>query len=92
VRSFAARNLTDEEKKGHKELKWDDPDVCGPYMVRFCPHDLFVNTKSNLGTAVPSFFFYLMRFAVDFILLMISWVGVLAGPCSRIHDLKLKER
>lgn len=38
------------------------------------------------------FFFYLMRFAVDFILLMISWVGVLAGPCSRIHDLKLKER
>nr|CAB3456493.1 unnamed protein product [Digitaria exilis] len=45
-----ARNLTDEEKKGHKELKWDDPDVCGPYMARFCPHDLFVNTKSNLGT------------------------------------------
>ncbi|KAL6871542.1 hypothetical protein ACP4OV_014371 [Aristida adscensionis] len=56
-----ARNLTEEEKKGHKELKWDDPDVCGPFMARFCPHDLFVNTKSNLG------------------------------PCSRIHDLKLKE-
>jgi len=44
-----ARNLTEEEKKGHKELKWDDPDVCAPYMARFCPHDLFVNTKSNLG-------------------------------------------
>ena len=58
VLSFAARNLTEEEKKGHKELKWDDPDVCGPYMVRFCPHDLFVNTKSNLGTAVPSFLFF----------------------------------
>ncbi|XP_062187275.1 uncharacterized protein LOC133890765 [Phragmites australis] len=56
-----ARNLTEEEKKGHKELKWDDPDVCGPFMVRFCPHDLFINTKSNLG------------------------------PCSRIHDPKLKE-
>ncbi|TVU39412.1 hypothetical protein EJB05_12830 [Eragrostis curvula] len=57
----SARNLTEEEKKEHKEVKWDDPDVCGPYMVRFCPHDLFVNTKSNLG------------------------------PCSRIHDPKLKE-
>jgi hypothetical protein len=65
VLSFAARNLTEEEKKGHKELKWDDPDVCGPYMVRFCPHDLFVNTKSNIGTAIPSFLF-LMRFAVIF--------------------------
>jgi hypothetical protein len=68
VLSFAARNLTEEEKKGHKELKWDDPDVCGPYMVRFCPHDLFVNTKSNIGTVVPSFlsFFFLMCCAVDF--------------------------
>uniref|UniRef100_A0ACD5U7R9 Uncharacterized protein n=4 Tax=Avena sativa TaxID=4498 RepID=A0ACD5U7R9_AVESA len=45
----SARNLTEEERKGHREVKWDDPDVCGPFMVRFCPHDLFVNTKSNLG-------------------------------------------
>lgn len=56
-----ARNLTDEEKKGYREVKWDDKEVCGCYLVRFCPHDLFVNTKSNLG------------------------------PCSKIHDLKLKE-
>ncbi|CAM0878409.1 unnamed protein product [Alopecurus aequalis] len=46
----SSRNLTDEEKKGHREVGWDDPDVCGPYMARFCPHDLFINTKSNLGT------------------------------------------
>ncbi|KAL8141463.1 hypothetical protein V2J09_014495 [Rumex salicifolius] len=45
----AARNLTDEEKKGYREVKWDDKDVCAPYMVRFCPHDLFVNTRSDLG-------------------------------------------
>ncbi|KAM7272662.1 hypothetical protein ACFE04_027325 [Oxalis oulophora] len=57
----SARNLTDEEKKGFKEIKWDDKDVCGFYMVRFCPHDLFVNTRSDLG------------------------------PCSRVHDPKLKE-
>ncbi|XP_078182546.1 LUC7 N terminus domain-containing protein [Carex rostrata] len=45
----AARNMTEDERKGYREIKWDDRDVCGPFMVRFCPHDLFVNTKSNLG-------------------------------------------
>lgn len=45
----SARNLTEEEKKGYKEIKWDDEEVCGCYMVRFCPHDLFVNTRSDLG-------------------------------------------
>ncbi|CAJ1934143.1 unnamed protein product [Sphenostylis stenocarpa] len=45
----AARNLTEEERKGYKEVTWDDKEVCGFYMVRFCPHDLFVNTRSDLG-------------------------------------------
>lgn len=45
----AARNLTDEEKKGYREVRWDDKQVCRFYLVRFCPHDLFVNTKSDLG-------------------------------------------
>ncbi|XP_073019186.1 uncharacterized protein [Primulina eburnea] len=45
----AARNLTDEERKGYREINWDDKEVCGFYMVRFCPHDLFVNTRSDLG-------------------------------------------
>lgn len=45
----AARNLTAEERKGYREVRWDDREVCGFYLVRFCPHDLFVNTKSDLG-------------------------------------------
>ncbi|CAN6569222.1 uncharacterized protein LOC126625568 [Malus sylvestris] len=57
----SARNLTEEERKGYKEITWDDKEVCKAYMVRFCPHDLFVNTRSDLG------------------------------PCSKIHDPKLKE-
>jgi len=49
VVNFLARNLTEEERKGYKEVTWDDKEVCGFYMVRFCPHDLFVNTRSDLG-------------------------------------------
>ncbi|XP_042485242.1 luc7-like protein 3 [Macadamia integrifolia] len=45
----AARNLTEDERKNYKEICWDDKEVCGFYMVRFCPHDLFVNTRSDLG-------------------------------------------
>ncbi|XP_043716041.1 luc7-like protein 3 [Telopea speciosissima] len=45
----AARNLTEEERKNYREICWDDKEVCGFYMVRFCPHDLFVNTRSDLG-------------------------------------------
>ncbi|CAK8575414.1 unnamed protein product [Lathyrus sativus] len=45
----SARNLTEEERRGYKEVSWDDREVCGFYMVRFCPHDLFVNTRSDLG-------------------------------------------
>ncbi|XVE56383.1 hypothetical protein DITRI_Ditri04bG0004800 [Diplodiscus trichospermus] len=44
-----ARNLTEEEKKGYREIRWDDKEVCAFYMVRFCPYDLFVNTRSDLG-------------------------------------------
>ncbi|OWM75695.1 luc7-like protein 3 [Punica granatum] len=45
----SARNLTEEEKRGYKEIRWDDKEVCAFYMVRFCPHDLFINTRSDLG-------------------------------------------
>ncbi|TXG70694.1 hypothetical protein EZV62_005629 [Acer yangbiense] len=76
----AARNLTDEERKGYKEITWDDKEVCAFYMVRFCPHDLFVNTRSDLGALVKGF--------TDYGLLLIF----ASGPCSRIHDPKLKER
>lgn len=49
--SNSARNLTEEERRGYKEVSWDDREVCGFYMVRFCPHDLFVNTRSDLGVS-----------------------------------------
>uniref|UniRef100_A0A6N2JYX1 Luc7-like protein 3 n=1 Tax=Salix viminalis TaxID=40686 RepID=A0A6N2JYX1_SALVM len=45
----ADRNLTEEERKDYKEITWDSKEVCAYYMARFCPHDLFVNTKSDLG-------------------------------------------
>ncbi|XP_057370866.1 luc7-like protein 3 [Daphnia carinata] len=32
-----------------KELSYNDAEVCRYYMVRFCPHDLFHNTKADLG-------------------------------------------
>eukprot|EP00095_Tigriopus_kingsejongensis_P007814 snap_masked-scaffold204_size260821-processed-gene-1.5 protein:Tk07814 transcript:snap_masked-scaffold204_size260821-processed-gene-1.5-mRNA-1 annotation:"Cisplatin resistance-associated overexpressed protein" len=32
-----------------KELLWSDPDVCKYYLVEFCPHELFTNTKADLG-------------------------------------------
>nr|CAD7399285.1 unnamed protein product [Timema poppensis] len=41
------RNIAPHDKP--KELNWDDPEYCKLYMVRFCPHDLFVNTRADLG-------------------------------------------
>ncbi|KAJ8552809.1 hypothetical protein K7X08_020202 [Anisodus acutangulus] len=45
----STRNLTEDERRGYKEVKWDDKEVCAYYILRFCSHDLFVNTKSDLG-------------------------------------------
>lgn len=41
------RNL-DPAVKG-KELNWEDEEFCTFFMVKFCPHDLFVNTRADLG-------------------------------------------
>jgi len=32
-----------------KELSYNDQEVCRYHLVRFCPHDLFHNTKADLG-------------------------------------------
>lgn len=58
---LAARNLTEEEKKAYREIRWDDKEVCGAFMVRFCPHDLFVNTKSDLGEFAISTLIFLKK-------------------------------
>ncbi|EFA09064.2 luc7-like protein 3 [Tribolium castaneum] len=41
------RNVAPNEKV--KELNWEDPEYCKYFMVKFCPHDLFVNTRADLG-------------------------------------------
>ncbi|CAB0014037.1 unnamed protein product, partial [Nesidiocoris tenuis] len=41
------RNLAPTDKT--KDLNWEDPEFCKYYMVKFCPHDLFVNTRADLG-------------------------------------------
>ncbi|XP_044731519.1 luc7-like protein 3 [Chrysoperla carnea] len=41
------RNIAPNEKV--KELNWEDSEYCKYYMVKFCPHDLFVNTRADLG-------------------------------------------
>jgi len=42
------RNLLPHEKN-NKGLHYSDPDVCKHFLCGFCPHDLFTNTKSDLG-------------------------------------------
>lgn len=32
-----------------KQEHFDDQDVCKYILVSFCPHDLFPNTKADLG-------------------------------------------
>ncbi|GIY48078.1 luc7-like protein 3 [Caerostris extrusa] len=41
------RDLGLEEKKS--DFTWDAPDICKHFLVKFCPNDLFVNTKADLG-------------------------------------------
>lgn len=41
------RNLGPSEKG--RKVNWDDPDFCQYFLVKFCPHDLFVNTRADLG-------------------------------------------
>eukprot|EP01121_Diplochlamys_sp_Union-15-3_P003207 TRINITY_DN1305_c0_g1_i1.p1 TRINITY_DN1305_c0_g1~~TRINITY_DN1305_c0_g1_i1.p1 ORF type:complete len:311 (-),score=44.34 TRINITY_DN1305_c0_g1_i1:55-987(-) len=42
------RDLHPSEKK-KKDLRFYDPEICKYYICSFCPHDLFTNTKSDLG-------------------------------------------
>lgn len=41
------RNVAPNEKV--KELNWEDPEYCKYFLAKFCPHDLFVNTRVDLG-------------------------------------------
>ncbi|VDO96744.1 unnamed protein product [Soboliphyme baturini] len=41
------RNALPSERP--KETTWDDPEVCKYFLVSFCPHEMFTNTKADLG-------------------------------------------
>jgi hypothetical protein len=45
------RNLVSEEKSKTASYRhFTDANVCSYYIQGFCPTDLFINTKSDLGT------------------------------------------
>ncbi|KAJ2945953.1 hypothetical protein O0L34_g4870 [Tuta absoluta] len=55
---LAAAQLLDELMGRHRNTNpnekirkpnWEDPEYCKNYIVKFCPHDLFVNTRADLG-------------------------------------------
>uniref|UniRef100_UPI00358F36C4 luc7-like protein 3 isoform X2 n=1 Tax=Myxine glutinosa TaxID=7769 RepID=UPI00358F36C4 len=41
------RNLSPSEKR--PDVQWDDEEVCKHFLVEFCPAELFVNTRADLG-------------------------------------------
>ncbi|XP_046801841.1 luc7-like protein 3 [Lucilia cuprina] len=54
----AARQMLDElmgrnrnlhPSEAPKSVNWEDPDLCQYHLVKFCPHELFVNTRADLG-------------------------------------------
>ena len=42
------RNLAPDDAN-NRETKWSDSEVCRYCLVLFCPHDLFTNTKADMG-------------------------------------------
>lgn len=43
------RNRNADPSTRSKQTDWQDPSFCPYYLVKFCPHDLFVNTRVDLG-------------------------------------------
>ena len=43
------RNLLPSERASFRRISFTDADVCRYYMVDFCPHLQFLNTKSDIG-------------------------------------------
>jgi len=46
---MGAHRNHDGEKPVEKKKHWRDDDVCKYYLCGFCPYDLFINTKSDIG-------------------------------------------
>ncbi|XP_058055112.1 luc7-like protein 3 [Anopheles bellator] len=43
------RNRNLDPSSSAKEVSWVDEEFCPYFLVKFCPHDLFVNTRADLG-------------------------------------------
>uniref|UniRef100_A0A182NDN2 Uncharacterized protein n=1 Tax=Anopheles dirus TaxID=7168 RepID=A0A182NDN2_9DIPT len=43
------RNRNLDPSASAKEVSWTDEEFCPYFLVKFCPHDLFVNTRADLG-------------------------------------------
>ncbi|XP_037073934.1 luc7-like protein 3 [Pollicipes pollicipes] len=43
-----SRNLMPNEQE--KKLTWDSPEMCHLFLAKICPHELFTNTKADLGS------------------------------------------
>ncbi|XP_059475250.1 luc7-like protein 3 [Neocloeon triangulifer] len=41
------RNILPDDVQN--KISWDDPDICKLHLVKLCPHELFVNTRADLG-------------------------------------------
>ena len=75
------RDLPLKERFESKE-HYDDLDVCKYNLVSFCPHDLFPNTKNDLGE-------YLSRIKLDALNVMMTF---LKGCLKWIwKDFRMKE-
>jgi len=46
---MGAHRNHDEDEEPVQKKNWRDDDVCKYFLCGFCPHDLFVNTKADLG-------------------------------------------
>ena len=58
----------DPNDKNAKEIRWSDSGVCRFYLVEFCPHELFTNTKADLVSSNWSFIYLCVhKFAVSII-------------------------
>merc|ERR1711915_1068687 len=43
------RGRNEEAGKQTQRVDYKDPEVCHYYVCGFCPHELFVNTRADLG-------------------------------------------
>jgi len=43
------RNRNEEAGKSSNKVSFRDSEVCKYYLCGFCPHELFVNTRADLG-------------------------------------------